>query len=115
MFTVHPPPGRHRLGARASRPHPYYSFGQSWGQYNDAGNHPVAGNRIGQAESNPWRRSRLIRVGEMAEVAPGLVRAGRPRSQEVLISGPSGQAAARVEGKSGTGYFTLSRRKPRVL
>ena len=46
---------------------------------------PVGGNSIGQAEGEPWRRSRLIQVGEMAEAVPGLVRAGRPRSQEALI------------------------------
>ena len=33
----------------------------------------------------PWRRSGLIQVGEMAEPVPGLVRAGRPRSQEAII------------------------------
>ena len=42
-------------------------------------------NPIGQAEGEPWRRSRLIQVGEMAEAVPGLVRAGRPRSQEAVI------------------------------
>ena len=40
---------------------------------------------IGQAEGEPWRRSRLIQVGEMAEAVPGFVRAGRPRSQEAII------------------------------
>ena len=44
--------------------------------------HPAGGNLIGQAEGEPWRRSRLIQVGEMAEAVPGFVRAGRPRSQE---------------------------------
>ena len=38
-----------------------------------------------QAEGEPWRRSRLIQVGEMAETVPGLVRAGRPRSREAVI------------------------------
>ena len=33
----------------------------------------------------PWRRSRLIQVGEMAKAVPGLVRAGRPRSREAVI------------------------------
>ena len=33
----------------------------------------------------PWRRSRLIQVGEMAEAVPGFVRAGRPRSQGAVI------------------------------
>ena len=32
-----------------------------------------------------WCRSRLIEVGEIGEAVPGLVRAGRPRSQEVVI------------------------------
>ena len=50
-----------------------------------AGSHPVGGNSIGQAEGEPWRRSRLIQVGEMVEAVPGLVRAGRPRSQEAII------------------------------
>ena len=44
-----------------------------------------AGTAFGQAEGEPWRRSRLIQVGEMAEAVPGLVRAGRPRSQEAII------------------------------
>ena len=43
------------------------------------------GNPIGQAEGEPWRRCRSIQVGEMAEAAPGFVRAGRPRSQEAVI------------------------------
>ena len=42
-------------------------------------------NPIGQAEGEPWRRCRLIQVGEMAEAVPGLVRAGRPRSQQAII------------------------------
>ncbi len=46
---------------------------------------PVGGNSSGQAEGEPWRRSRLIQVGEMSEAVPGLVRAGRPRSQEAII------------------------------
>ena len=45
----------------------------------------MGGNPIGQAEGEPWRRSRLIQVGEMSEAVPGLVRAGRPRSQEAFI------------------------------
>ena len=51
-------------------------------QCDAAGSHPVCGNSSGQAEGEPWRRCRLIQVGEMAEAVPGLVRAGRPRSQE---------------------------------
>ena len=45
----------------------------------------MGGNPIGQAEEKPWRRSRLIQVGKMAEAVPGLVRAGRPRSQGAII------------------------------
>ena len=69
------------LGARASRPHPV-PLAAAELQCDAAGSHPVGGNSIGQAEGEPWRRSRLIQVGEMAEAVPGLVRAGRPRSQE---------------------------------
>ena len=79
------PPGRHRLGARASRLHPV-PLAAAELQCGAAGSHPVGGNSIGQAEAEPWRRSRLIQVGEMAEAVPGLVRAGRPRSQEAIIS-----------------------------
>ena len=68
------------LGARASRPHPV-SLDAAELQCDAAGSHPVGGNRIGQAEGEPWRRCRLIQVGEMSEAVPGLVRAGRPRSQ----------------------------------
>ena len=50
-----------------------------------AGSHPVAGHRVSQTEGEQWCRSRLIEVGEMGEALPGLVRAGRPRSQEVGI------------------------------
>ena len=50
-----------------------------------AGSHYVGSNHNGQAEGEPWPRSRLIQVGEMAEAVPGLVRAGRPRSQEAII------------------------------
>ena len=72
------------LGARASRPHavplPVAEL-----QYDAAGSHPVGENSSGQAEGEPWRRSRLIQVGEMSKAVPGLVRAGRPRSQEAII------------------------------
>ena len=47
--------------------------------------YPVGGNSIGQAEGEPWRRSRLIQVGEMAEAVPSFARAGRPRSREAVI------------------------------
>ena len=72
------------LGARASRPHPV-PLAAAELQCDAAGSHPVGGNPIGQAEGEPWRRSRLIQVGEMAEAVPGLVRAGRPRSREAFI------------------------------
>ena len=83
----HPPPHRRdgiALGARASRPHPV-PLAAAELQCDAAGSHPVDGNPIGQAEGEPWRRSRLIQVGETAEAVPGLVRAGRPRSQEAII------------------------------
>ena len=72
------------LGARASRPHPV-PLAAAELQYDAAGSYPVGGNPIGQAVGEPWRRSRLIQVGEMAEPVPGLVRAGRPRSREAII------------------------------
>ena len=40
---------------------------------------------MGPDEAEAGRRCRLIPVEEMAEAAEGLVRAGRPRSQEVFI------------------------------
>ena len=39
----------------------------------------------GQAEGEQWCRSRLTEVGEIGEAVPSLVRAGRPRSQEIVI------------------------------
>ena len=71
-------------GARASRPHAV-PLAVAELQCDAAGSHPVGGNSIGQAEGEPWRRSRLIQVGEMAQAVPSLVRAGRPRSQEAFI------------------------------
>ena len=71
------PPGRHRLGARASRPH-LVPLAAAELQYDAAGSHPVGGNSIGQAEGEPWRRSRLIQVGEMSEAVPGLGAGGTP-------------------------------------
>ena len=83
----HPPPHR-RDGIAWERgrpaPHPVPLAGAEL-QCDAAGSHPVDGNRIGQAEGEPWRRSRLIQVGEMAEAVPGLVRAGRPRSRQAFI------------------------------
>ena len=72
------------LGARASRPHPV-PLAAAELQCDAPGSHPVGGNPIGQAEGEPWRRSRLIQVGEIAEAVPGFVRAGRPRPQEAII------------------------------
>ena len=54
-------------------------------QCDSAGSDPVGGLPISQAEGEQWRHSRLIEVGETSEAVPGLVRAGRPRSQEVVI------------------------------
>ena len=71
-------------GARASRPHSV-PLAAAELQCDAAGSHPVGENPIGQAEEKPWRRSRLIQVGEMAQAVPGLVRAGRPRSREAVI------------------------------
>ena len=79
-----PPASCITLGARASRPHTV-PLAAAELQCDAAGSHPVGGNSIGQAEGEPWRRSRLIQVGEMAQAVPGLVRAGRPRSREAII------------------------------
>ena len=79
-----PQGGSDCLGARASRPHAV-PLATAELQCDAAGSHPVGGNSSGQAVGEPWRRSRLIQVGEMAEAVPGLVRAGRPRSQEAII------------------------------
>ena len=72
------------LGARASRPHPVLWLPLSLSAMLQAAT-LSAGNSIGQAEGDPRRRSRLIQVEEMVEAVPGLVRAGRPRSQEAII------------------------------
>ena len=77
-------PVMHRLGARASRPHPV-PLAAAELQCDAAGSHSVGGNSSGQAEGEPWRHSRLIQVGEMVKAVPGLVRAGRPRSQAAII------------------------------
>ena len=54
------------LGARASRPHPVPLAAVPFElQCDAAGSHPVGGNSSGQTEGEPWRRSRLIQVGEM--------------------------------------------------
>ena len=87
FLRSHPPDTPHGIAWERGRPARILSH---WPPLNfsamlQAGSHPVGGNSIGQAEAEPWRRSRLIQVGEMAEAAPGLVRAGRPRSQEAFI------------------------------
>ena len=54
-------------------------------QCNSAGSHLVGGYRISQAEGEvvPFP---FIEVAEIGVAVSGLVRAGRPRSQEVVIS-----------------------------
>ena len=93
------------LGARASRPHPVPAKASSRAgasglstlqaassvrrlaaaelQCDSAGSNPVVGHHISQAEGEQWCRSPLIEVGELGEAVPGLVRAGRPRSQVI--------------------------------
>ena len=93
------------LGARASRPHPVPAKASSRAgasglstlqaassvrrlaaaelQCDSAGSNPVVGHHISQAEGEQWCRSPLIEVGELGEAVPGLVRAGRPRSQAI--------------------------------
>ena len=76
------------LGARASRPHPV-PLAAAELQCDAAGSHPVGGNSSGQAEGEPWRRSRLIQVGEMASphFSPGGVMMAQEFSpQRVLAS-----------------------------
>ena len=48
-----------------------------------AGSHYVGSNHNGQAEGEPGRRCRSIQVEEMPKGVPVIVRAGRPRSQEM--------------------------------
>ena len=74
----------HRPGARASRPHPV-PLAAAELPCDAVASHPVCGNGVDQAAGEPWRRSRLIQVEEMAEAVPGFVRARRPRSQEAFI------------------------------
>ena len=71
------PPGRHRLGARASRPHPVRLAAAEL-QCDAAGGHPVGGNSIGQAEGDLWRCSQSIPTGEMAERCAKLCAGGTP-------------------------------------
>ena len=78
------PSGRHPPGARASRPHAVPSVAAQF-PCDVAADRPAGGNRMGPAEAEAGRRCRLIPVEEMAEAAGGLVRAGRPRSQEAVI------------------------------
>ena len=70
----HPPPHRRDCippGARASRPHTVPLAGAEL-QRDAAGSHPVCGNPIGQAEGEPWRRSRLIQVGRWPRLCQAL-------------------------------------------
>ena len=50
-----------------------------------AGSQPVGVNLNGQTERDARRRSGSIRVAEMAEAVPVIVRAGRPRSRGGII------------------------------
>ena len=50
-----------------------------------AGSHPVGVNLNGQTERDPRGRSGSIRVAEMGEAVPGIVRAGRPRSRGGIV------------------------------
>ena len=94
LLRLPPKGGVIALGARASRPHPV-PLAAVEHQCDAAGSHPVGRNSSGQAEGDPWRRSRLIQVGEMVKAVTGLVRAGRPRSQEAIIV----RAGRRAPGK----------------
>ena len=66
-----------------------FLLGVAENQRDFAGSHHVGGNRNGQAEGEPGRRCRSIQVEELAEAVPGIVRAGRPRSQEASNTGPA--------------------------
>ena len=50
-------------------------------QFGFPGGDHRGGNRVDKAESEKLHRSRFIEVREVATIVPGLVRAGRPRSQ----------------------------------
>ena len=80
------PPGRSDCPWERGRPaRILFLLGVAEHQRDFAGSHHVGGNRNGQAEGEPRRRCRSIQVEELAEAAPGFVRAGRPRSQEAII------------------------------
>ena len=67
-----------------------------------AGSHHVGGNRNGRVEGEAWRRCRSIQVREKGEVVPGFVRAGRPRSREVVnhtVNREHGLHPAKESGK----------------
>ena len=83
-ITPTSPSGTTPPGARASRPHAVPSVAAQF-PCDVAADRPAGGNRMGPAEAEAGRRSRLIQVGEMAQPVPGFVRAGRPRSQEAII------------------------------
>ena len=77
------------LGARASRPHAV-PLAAAELQCDAAGSHPVGENRIGRAEGEPWRRSRLIQVGRWPRLCQALcgrdARAPRKLSSHDIVT-----------------------------
>ena len=62
--------------------------------------------------SIPWRRCRSIQVAEMGGAVPGVVRAGRPRSQEAFIHTKNREHDLHHAGESGkTPYASLEYRR----
>ncbi len=80
-----PPPGGSIPWERGRPARILIQLGIAEHQHDFAGSHHVGGNHNGQAEGEPWRRCRSILVAEMGEAVPGIVRAGRLRSQEAFI------------------------------
>ena len=63
--------------------------------------------------SIPWRRCRSIQVAEMGGAVPGVVRAGRPRSQEAFIHTKNREHGLHHAGESGkTPYASLEYHSP---
>ena len=63
--------------------------------------------------SIPWRRCRSIQVAEMGGAVPGVVRAGRPRSQEAFIHTKNREHHLLHAGESGkTPYASLEYHSP---
>ena len=54
-------------------------------QFGFPGGDRRGGNRVNQAEGEKLHRSRFIEVRQAATIVPSLVRAGRPRSQVVIL------------------------------